>query len=220
MLNGFLEILQGLGEIEPIQLDFFGAVTYQTGYGLKGHVGMDHTGTVTQQTGKVVFLPGLACLGHQTRFHSLSLPDQEMEWLKGLPGSLADGDLARSEFVSVVLPALFPAAEGTKGLEAAVERLCQEAARSVDEGKTILILSDRGVSPTHAPIPMLIAVGAVHHHLIREGARTKVGLVVESGEPREVQHFPEPWHSNRIPSAHHRFIRKPLNVDYPLAARV
>lgn len=125
----------------------------------------------------------------EVKFSSPVLSQQEMEWLKGLPGSLANGGLARSEFVSVVLPALFPAAEGSKGLEAAVGRLCQEAARSVDEDKTILILSDRGVSPTHAPIPMLLAVGAVHHHLIRQGKRMKASLVVETGEAREEHHF-------------------------------
>ncbi|HEX9880004.1 MAG TPA: glutamate synthase large subunit, partial [Candidatus Binatia bacterium] len=125
----------------------------------------------------------------EVKFSSPVLSQQEIEWLKGLPGSLSNGAAARSEFVSVVLSALFPAAEEARGLEAAVERLCGEAARSVDEGKSILILSDRGVSPTYAPIPMLLAVGAVHHHLIRQGKRMRASIVVETGEAREEHHF-------------------------------
>ncbi len=125
----------------------------------------------------------------EIKFSSPVLSQEEIEWLKGLPGSLSNGGSARSEFVSVVLPALFPAAGGSKGLDVALEHLCQEAARSVDEGKTILILSDRGISPTYAPIPMLLAVSAVHHHLIRQGKRMKASLVAETGEAREEHHF-------------------------------
>jgi glutamate synthase domain-containing protein 2/glutamate synthase domain-containing protein 1/glutamate synthase domain-containing protein 3 len=80
-----------------------------------------------------------------------------------------------------------PAADSA--MRDAVERLCAEASQAVAEGYSILILSDRGVDRTHAPIPSLLATAAVHHHLIREGTRMKVGLVVESGEPREVHHF-------------------------------
>ena len=77
--------------------------------------------------------------------------------------------------------------EGTMSL--AVENLCAEASQAVAEGCSILILSDRGIQKDYAPIPSLLATSAVHHHLIRTGNRTKVGLVVESGEPREVSHF-------------------------------
>ena len=66
--------------------------------------------------------------------------------------------------------------------------LCEEASGLVAQGYTVLVLSDRGVDESHAPIPSLLATGAVHHHLIREGTRAGVGLVVESGEPREVAH--------------------------------
>ena len=84
---------------------------------------------------------------------------------------------------------LFDTAEGPGALERAVERLCREASDAVAAGRSIIVLSDRGVDGRYAPIPSLLATAAVHHHLIREGVRTRVGLVVESGEPREVMHF-------------------------------
>jgi len=123
------------------------------------------------------------------KFTSPILSQQEMEWLKGLPESMTDGGEVRSGFSATVLPALFPVTEGPSGLEAALERLCQEAVSAIDAGKSILILSDRGLSPTYAPIPMLLAVGAVHHHLIRQGKRMRASLVAETGEPREEHHF-------------------------------
>src|SRR5262249_18102027 len=84
---------------------------------------------------------------------------------------------------------LFPVAEGPKGLARAMDELCREASRAVAEGCTFLILSDRGVDAEHAPIPALLATSGVHHHLIREGNRVKVGLIIETGEPREVHHM-------------------------------
>ncbi|MSQ22732.1 MAG: glutamate synthase large subunit, partial [Dehalococcoidia bacterium] len=87
------------------------------------------------------------------------------------------------------LSALFSLKEGPGSLERAVDRLCQEADQAAREGYAILILSDRDMDSDHAPIPSLLATSATHHHLIREGLRMKVGLVVESGEPREAQHF-------------------------------
>ncbi|PYV87422.1 MAG: glutamate synthase large subunit, partial [Acidobacteria bacterium] len=93
------------------------------------------------------------------------------------------------DFRAVTLPMLFPVSDGEEGLATAVESLCQRASEAVREGCSILILSDRGVDAQHAAIPSLLATSAVHHHLIREGTRTRVGLVVESGEAREVMHF-------------------------------
>src|SRR5256712_1059548 len=90
---------------------------------------------------------------------------------------------------AITLPMLFPAGSGGAGLRAALEELCERAAEAVAGGHTILVLSDRGVAEAQAPIPSLLATAAVHHHLIREGSRMRVGLVVESGEPREVMHF-------------------------------
>ena len=98
--------------------------------------------------------------------------------------SLDSGDLR-----SVTLSTLFDTEEGPGEMRAALNRLCGEATRAIKDGKAIIILSDRNVDSRFAPIPALLATSAVHHHLIREGARTAVGLVVESGEPREVHHL-------------------------------
>jgi len=94
-----------------------------------------------------------------------------------------------NNFRARTLSMLFDPDTGAAGMEVALTRLCKEASRAVAEGVSIIILSDRGVDRNHAPIPALLATSAVHHHLIREGTRTAVGLVVESGEPREVHHF-------------------------------
>ena len=83
----------------------------------------------------------------------------------------------------------FDAGKGAKGLEEAVEQLCNDAERAVDEGKNYIILSDRGISENAAPIPSLMAVSAVHHHLIKKRKRMQIDIVVESAEPREVMHF-------------------------------
>ena len=94
-----------------------------------------------------------------------------------------------AQFKSVTLPILYNVAEGGPGLEGALEELCQRASRAVAEGVNVVILSDRGLDRERAPLPALLAVAGLHHHLIREGTRTRVGLVLESGEPREVHHF-------------------------------
>jgi glutamate synthase (ferredoxin) len=95
----------------------------------------------------------------------------------------------RPGFKAVTLPILFEAAGGAKNLEAALAKLFSEADKAIADGVNILVLSDRGISKELAPIPALLAVAGLHHHLIRSGTRTKVGLVLESGEPREVHHF-------------------------------
>ncbi len=79
--------------------------------------------------------------------------------------------------------------ESEGALKVAMDRLCREASQAIEDGYAILILSDRGVDADHAPIPSLLAIAGVHHHLIREGTRTKVGLIVESADAREVDHF-------------------------------
>ena len=89
---------------------------------------------------------------------------------------------------SEVLPILWDPEE-TGGLEEALEALFDAADEAIDRGAGILVLSDRGMSRTRAPIPALLATSALHHHLIRDRRRTRVGLVVESGEPREVHHL-------------------------------
>ncbi len=92
-------------------------------------------------------------------------------------------------FKSVTLSALFSAARGEKALGEALGNLCQSATEAIGRGANILILSDRGVNEQNVPIPALLATAALHHHLIREGTRTRVGLVVETGEARETHHF-------------------------------
>src|SRR5207302_2496383 len=98
-------------------------------------------------------------------------------------------ELSFSDMKAVTLPMLFPVAESTEGLKRALTDLCAAAAAAVADGNSILILSDRGVDQDNAPIPSLLATAAVHHHLIREGTRTQAGLVIETGEAREVHHF-------------------------------
>ena len=93
------------------------------------------------------------------------------------------------EIRATTLPAFFDVNGEDGALERALQELCSNVSRAVVDGYRIIILSDRGADADHTPIPSLLAVSAVHHHLIREGSRTKVGLVVESGEPREVAHF-------------------------------
>ena len=108
---------------------------------------------------------------------------------------LTNTDLAKLREVSagnlrsVTLPMVFDVAAGEAGLEAALGRLCADAAKAVADGASILILSDRSVDKDKAPIPSLLATAAVHHHLIREGTRTEAGLVIETGEAREIHHF-------------------------------
>ncbi len=92
-------------------------------------------------------------------------------------------------YKSIVLPILYKVDKGAKGLEKALKDLFKKANKAVEEGINILILSDRGLNARMAAIPSLLAVSGLHHHLIREGTRTRVGLVLESGEPREVHHF-------------------------------
>ena len=82
----------------------------------------------------------------------------------------------------------FPRAEGPSGLQRALERICDEATAAIDDGYAVVILSDRAISPDRVPISALLACGAVHHHLVRHAQRTRLGLVIETGEAREVHH--------------------------------
>ena len=92
-------------------------------------------------------------------------------------------------FKSVTLPIVFDPKTGATGLERAMDEICDRASQAIETGVNILILSDRGINADKAPIPALLAVAGLHHHLIRQGTRTRVGLVLESGEPREVHHY-------------------------------
>ncbi len=90
---------------------------------------------------------------------------------------------------ATVIPMLFDATSGPSALAPAMEALCQAADDAIANGAKVLILSDRGVDAAHAPIPSLLAVAGLHNHLVREKKRTRVGLVVETGDAREVHHF-------------------------------
>ncbi len=97
--------------------------------------------------------------------------------------------LDRPGFKTVTLPMLFPAGSDGQGLARALDELCRQSSEAIAQGATFIILSDRGVDQHHMPIPALLATAGVHHHLVREGTRVKVGLIVESGEPRETHHM-------------------------------
>jgi glutamate synthase domain-containing protein 2/glutamate synthase domain-containing protein 1/glutamate synthase domain-containing protein 3 len=117
--------------------------------------------------------------------HTLKLPhpiltNRDLEKLR----RVSSGDL-----LATTLPALFRAEDGEKGLQRALDELSARAAHAVSSGYTLLIISDRGVDSTFAPIPSLLAMAAVHHRLVKEKTRTQVALIIESGEPREVMHF-------------------------------
>ena len=116
----------------------------------------------------------------QLRLKGLLLTNREMAQLKelDLPG-----------LRSRTLEALFDVEGGSGALQRAMDGLCAEAARAIEEGCSILVISDRGADSRYAPIPSLLATAGVHHHLIRAGTRARVGIAVESGEPREISHF-------------------------------
>jgi glutamate synthase domain-containing protein 2/glutamate synthase domain-containing protein 1/glutamate synthase domain-containing protein 3 len=117
--------------------------------------------------------------------HTLKLPhpiltNRDLEKLRRV---------SQGDFLATTLPMFLPVAEGAAGLERALNGLCRRASLAIQSGYTLLILSDRGIDEEYAAIPSLLALAAVHNHLVREESRTQVALIVESGEPREVMHF-------------------------------
>ena len=116
----------------------------------------------------------------QLRLSSPVLTERDLEKIKAVD---------RPGIKAATLSLLFPADEGPGAMDRAMDALRRGASEAIEAGCTILILSDRGVGPHHAAIPSLLATAGVHHHLIREGERTKVGIVVESAEPREIAHL-------------------------------
>jgi glutamate synthase (ferredoxin) len=139
---------------------------------------------------------------HMIQLKSPILDNEQLEKLR---------HVVESGFKAVTLPILFPVGGNGDGatphpnplpgegrgsqtdagsrLTAALENLFQQGSKAIADGTNIIVLSDRGVDANNAPIPALLAVAGLHHHLIREGTRTKVGIVLESGEPREVHHY-------------------------------
>jgi glutamate synthase (NADPH/NADH) large chain len=111
------------------------------------------------------------------------LTNEDLEKIRSI------SDVGNGHFKSRFLDTTWPTEHGAAGLKDALDKLCARAEAAVREGINIIILSDRRAGAEAIPIPSLLACAAVHHHLIRQGLRTSVGLVVESGEPREVHHF-------------------------------
>jgi glutamate synthase (ferredoxin) len=117
--------------------------------------------------------------------HQIALPrplltNEELERLRGID---------RPGFKAITLPIVFKVSDGEAGLEKSLDELFAAADRAVEAGINLIVLSDRSVDADHCPIPALLATSGLHHHLIRNKTRTRVGLAVESGEPREVHHF-------------------------------
>ncbi len=117
---------------------------------------------------------------HQLSMRTPILRSPELEKLRQVDSAV---------FEAHTLDITWPTGAGPDGLAHAVDRICAEASESIARGVNILILSDRNVGPERVPIPSLLAVASVHHHLVRAGTRLQAGLVLESGEPREVHHF-------------------------------
>ncbi len=127
---------------------------------------------------------------HVVKVRNPILTNASVEKLRGIgdPGQ-RNGSGPEVRFGCRTLPMLFSAAAGEGGLDAALKKLCADAEESAKAGYSVLILSDRGADKDAAPIPSLLACAAVHHHLIRTALRGKVGLIIETGEAREVMHF-------------------------------
>jgi glutamate synthase (ferredoxin) len=128
----------------------------------------------------------------QIKLRSPILRNDELDKLRQLDGSWHRGGarpVVAGGFKSTTLSILYPVREGAAGMERALEELFRQADRAIEDHHDFIILSDRGIDRDRAAIPALLAVAGLHHHLIRAGTRTKVGLVLESGEPREVHHF-------------------------------
>ncbi|MGH2762188.1 MAG: glutamate synthase large subunit [Thermoleophilaceae bacterium] len=134
-----------------------------------------------------------ACIGPEINLlgetpdhcHQLVMPqpilrDSQLEKLRQVDHSV---------FEARTIDMTWPAGEGEAGMERRIEEMCREASELVARGVNIIILSDRNLGAERAAMPSLLAVGAVHHHLVREGTRLQIGLVVETGEAREIHHI-------------------------------
>jgi glutamate synthase (NADPH/NADH) large chain len=91
--------------------------------------------------------------------------------------------------LSPTIPMLYPVDEGGDGLKAAIDEVCRQTSQAILNGHGLVILSDRGSNESMAPVPSLLAMGAVHHHLMRNGTRMKIGIILEAGDVREVHHY-------------------------------
>ncbi len=117
---------------------------------------------------------------HTLRLDDPILTNRDLERLRRV---------SRGDFLATTMPILYRVAKGKKGLEDALHHLCRRTSLALKSGYTLLILSDRDADEEYAPIPSLLALAAVHNHLVREQKRSQCAVVLESGEPREVMHF-------------------------------
>ncbi len=130
--------------------------------------------------GEVNLLTETADQGHQLVMDQPILRNAELEKLR---------QVSHEVFDAATIDITWPIEQGPDGMEARLLAVCEEAARYVDNGASILILSDRNLGPERVAMPSLLAVAAVHHHLVRRGTRLRTGLVIESGEPRDIHHM-------------------------------
>jgi glutamate synthase (NADPH/NADH) large chain len=158
----------------------FAQVTNPPVDGIREELIMSMETTIGREYNLLKPAPGSA---RQIKLKTPIIDNDELDKLRRLDGTGA------KKFKSETLSILYPVKDGAAGLERAMDETCRLASAAIADGCDFIILSDRGVDKEWAPIPALLAVSGVHHHLIRKGDRTKVGLVLESGEPREVHHF-------------------------------
>lgn len=116
---------------------------------------------------------------HKLRIKHPVLTDQELAKIRGIKDN---------GFRTKTIPVLFKIKDASE-FKKSIQRICLEAAGAINDGYTFIILSDKGVNKEYAALPALLAVGAVHQHLVKSGLRTQIGIIVESAEPREVHHF-------------------------------
>lgn len=128
--------------------------------------------------GNLIDPSSISC--RQIKIKNPILTNDEMEKIKNV-------DL--EGFKAVTLPILYKVKDGEEGLKTAISNLFEKADSAINDGANILILTDKGINQDYAPIPALLAVSGMHHHLVRRENRTEIGIILESAEPREVHHF-------------------------------
>ncbi len=158
----------------------FAQVTNPPVDGIREDLIMSMETTIGREYNLLLPAPGSA---RQIKLKTPIIDNDELDKLRRLDGK------GPERFKSETLSILYRVKDGAAGLERVMDDVCRQASAAIADGCDFIILSDRGVDDLWGPIPALLAVAGVHHHLIRKGERTKVGLVLESGEPREVHHF-------------------------------
>lgn len=117
---------------------------------------------------------------HMVKLDHPILHNEDMERLR---------HISKGELKTITLDATFAIEKGEAGLAEAIQNLCLKASKAIQNGVNIIVISDRNINDLRAPIPSLLSCAGVHHHLVREGTRTQAGIVIETGEAREIMHF-------------------------------